>query len=307
MMGNNAVRVIDPILTTVVQGYSNQEFVGMELFPAVPVPTSGGQVIEFGKESWKLYSTARAPGSSTKRITFGYKGKPFALENHSLEGLVPREHQRDAQAVPGINLGSVAVNGTMRSLKLALEVQQAQVATNAANYDAANKVTLAGTSKWTHADAKPLEVISNGREAIRKKCGLYPNKIVFSAVSWRAFINHPSVVERFKYTNGQAITPDMIANLIEIKIVKVAAAIYFDASENAQDVWSNDVVMGYVPMAVTTNEEPSFGYTYTMEGNPAVEQPYYDNNAKSWIYPVSYERVPVIAGITAGYLIKSTT
>lgn len=307
MMGNNAVRVIDPILTTVVQGYANQDFVGMTLFPAVPVMASGGQVIEFGKESWKLYSTVRAPGSSTKRITFGYEGKPFALENHSLEGFVPREHQRDAQVVPGIDLATNAVNDTMYSLKLSLEVQQATVATNAANYAASNKVTLAGATKWTADTATPLKDIATGREAIRKQCGIYPNRIVFSALAWNALTNHPSVVERFKYTSAQSITAEMIANLLQIKDVKIGAAIYSDNAGVDHDVWGNDVVLAYTPNGLSSNRQPSFGYTYTMQGNPAAEQPYYENNTKSWIYPVTYERVPVIAGITAGYLIKSTT
>lgn len=306
MMSNSAVRVIDPILTTVVQGYSDQEFVGMELFPAIPVGVSGGQVIEFGKESWSLFNTARAPGSNKKRIQFGYKGKPFALENHALEGLVPREHQRDASAVPGIDLGSSAVRGTMRSIKLALEVQQATIATTPANYSAANKVALAGATKWSADTATPLKDIEAGREAIRKQCGLYPNKAVFSAVSFNDFKNHSSVVERFKYTSGQSITAEMIAALIQVRKVVIGAAIYFDNKGNAQDVWSDDVVLGFTPDGAGSQETPSYGYTYTMEGNPAAEQPYYDKSCDSWIYPVAYERVPVIAGITAGYLIKGT-
>ena len=36
-----------------------------------------------------------------------------------------------------------------------------------------------------------------------------------------------------------------------------------------------------------------------------VEVPYYDNNAKSWIYGVGYERAPQLTGITAGFLIQN--
>ena len=36
-MNAAGARVIDPILTTVAQGYQNAEFIGMNLFPYVPV------------------------------------------------------------------------------------------------------------------------------------------------------------------------------------------------------------------------------------------------------------------------------
>jgi hypothetical protein len=44
-----------------------------------------------------------------------------------------------------------------------------------------------------------------------------------------------------------------------------------------------------------------------MDGNPTVEQPYFDNNSKSWVYGVNYERVPVLSGIASGYLFKAAS
>ena len=90
VMSNNSVRVIDPILTTYVQGYKQQNLVGDNLFPVVPVDASGGRILEFGKEDFKIYAAGRAPGGKTKRIEVGYLGKPYALGNDALEALVPR-------------------------------------------------------------------------------------------------------------------------------------------------------------------------------------------------------------------------
>ena len=60
-MNNAGARVIDPILSTVAQGYQNAEFIGMNLFPYVPVGQRGGKIITFGKEDFALYATGRAP------------------------------------------------------------------------------------------------------------------------------------------------------------------------------------------------------------------------------------------------------
>lgn len=72
-------RVVDPVLSTHVRGYRQASLVGHLLFPTVEVDVAAGKVIEFGKEDFMLYNARRAAGAATKRIEFGYEGKPFAL------------------------------------------------------------------------------------------------------------------------------------------------------------------------------------------------------------------------------------
>lgn len=72
------------------------------------------------------------------------------------------------------------------------------------------------------------------------------------------------------------------------------------------DIWGNAAVLAYVPSeAEAAMPIPSYGYTYTMEGHPMVEQPYWDNGSKSWIYGTTMERAPVLTGMLAGYLIQT--
>lgn len=303
-MNNAQVRVVDPILTTVAQGYRHPGHVGAALFPRVPVAVAGGRILTFGKESFQQYNLRRAPGAATKRITFGYAGLPYALVQDSLEVPVPREHVREA-SVPGINLGTRATNFGMNVASLALEREQAALALNAALYDNDHKVALTSADKWSHADGKPSVDIEAGKEAIRASTGLYPNVLVLSPVAFSAAKHNPSVVERFKYVSKDSITAEMLAALWEIERVEVGKAITADEDGAFSDVWGNNAVLAYVPSVPTAMEEPSYGYTYAMEGHPLVEQPYYDNNAKSWMYGVTYERAPVMAGMAAGYLIQN--
>ena len=71
-MNTAGARVIDPILSTVAQGYQNAEFIGMNLFPYVPVGQRGGKIITFGKEDFALYATGRAPGANTTELWLAY-------------------------------------------------------------------------------------------------------------------------------------------------------------------------------------------------------------------------------------------
>lgn len=309
-MSVSQARIINPILSTVAQGYTNMDLVGHALFPRVPVYTTGGQIIEFDRDAYRMVNARRAPGAATKRIPMGYSGKLFALLQDSLEAPVPREMLRDASAVPGIDLAGRAVNVVMKSLCLTLEFDQATLATTAANYGAANKVALAGATKWSAATGNPLTDIDTGREAIRQSCGIYPNVLLLSALAFNACKNNPNVIARLQYNaqvspDATQITPLMLAGLFNVKKVVVGAAISWSDANVATDIWGNNAILAYVPEQNLAIEEPSYGYTYTMDGNPLVEEAYYDKNQKSWIYGVTYERAPVLSGISSGYLIQT--
>ncbi|MBF0370981.1 MAG: major capsid protein [Magnetococcales bacterium] len=304
-MTSSQIRVVDPVLTNIAQGYRHADHVGTALFPTVPVEVSGGQVLEFGQESFKLYQARRAPGSTTKRIQFGYLGKSFALVQDALEQAVPREHMRDASQSPGVDMGQRAVNGTMRALSLTLEYDQAQLATTADNYDTDHKVALTGTDKWSDGASDPAGDINTGKEAIRTSVGIQPNTLLLSAQAYNAVKEHPNVVERFKYTSSESITPEMLAALWDLERVVVGRAVAFDDAGAVVDIWGNNAVLAHAPANPSGIEEPSFGYTYTMAGNPMVEKSYYENQTKSWVFPVTYERLPVLTGILSGYLIQN--
>jgi hypothetical protein len=311
---NAGARVIDPILTNVAQGYSSMDFVGNQLFPEVYVGAAGGQIVEFDRDAFRLYTTRRSPGSSTREILFGYSGKAFALANHRLQGVIPREHQRDAQAVAGIALDQVGVEGTMRAIRLALEVEQATLAFTPGNYAAANKsAVLTGSTKWSNAAGTPLTDVDAGREAIRQACGLYPNVLVMSAPAFNACKNNPSITARFQYNGNTAvdasqITPAMLAGLFNVKKVVIGAGVYWTDANVAVDIWGNYAVLAYVPESANglrSRYDPSYGYTYVMQGHPYAEEPFWDNDKAAWKYPVEFERTAVLSGISAGYIIQT--
>ncbi len=301
-------RVIDPILSTVAQGYKNADFIGDALFPVVPVDQRGGKIITFGKESFQLYNTGRAPGANTKRVQFGYAGSNYALEQHALEGLVPFEIMEDANQVPGIDMAKVAVMSTQNIIALRTEKAQADLATTAANYAASNKVTLAGVNQWSDysGTSDPSKDIANAVEAIRSKVGRRGNTVVMGAAVFNQLKNHPKIIDRIKYTGRDYVTPELLANLWNVKRVLVGDAVYADDAGTFSDVWGKFVVVAYTEIGSLADMGlPSYGYTYRLRGNPVVESPYQERNQKSWIYPVTDELSPVIAGALAGYLISA--
>lgn len=307
-MSNAQARVIDPILTAAAQGFSQAAFVGSNLFPTVPVIARGGKILTFGKEDFMLYSTGRAPGANTKRVQFGYAGASYALESHSLEGLLPIETLQEGLAVPGIDNSMLTIRKTQAIIALRLEKQQADTARTAASYAAANKTTLSGVNQFSDfsGTSDPIAVIEAGKEAVRRKIGKRANTGVIGASVFAALKQHPKVLARTVYTGRDVPTIDLLASFFGLEKLVIGDAVYADDSGTFVDVWGKDIVLAYTNIgSVADMGEPSYGYTYQLGGYPIVEVPYYDRGAKSWIFPVTDEVAPVIAGVDAGYLIAS--
>jgi hypothetical protein len=298
--------VIDPILSTHARGYRNQEFVASALFPRVTVPNRSMRVIRFGKEAFRMVNTRRAPGADKKRIQYGYASDPISLLQDALEGIVPIEHQEEAMSIPGVDLGQGAINMVLNVVDLNLEYDSAQLARTAANYSANNKLTLAGTARWTSATSTPFADVQAGQEAIRRSIGRYGNTLVIGPTVFNALRTHPQIKDQFKYTGRDSITVEMLAAYFNVKRVVVGAGVYLpqtalDAAL-ASDIWGDDAILAYVPETGNTFQVPSFGYTYELSGYPQVEVPYFERSNDSWIYPTKVERRPYLVGAEGGFL-----
>ena len=302
-------RVIDPVLSTIAQGYTNAEMVASALFPSVRVPTRGGKIITFGKEDFMLYGSQRAPGENTKRVQFGYSSGNFALVDYGLEGQVPVEIMQEGMAVPGIDHGAMAVRKVSGIMALRLEKQAADIARTAGSYASSNKVTLTSTAQWSDfsGTSNPINNIETAKDAVRAATGKRANTVVMGAAVMSKLRQHPVVVDRMKYTGRDVATAEILAALFGVQRVLVGDAIYSnDAGTAFTDVWGKDVVVAYTELgSVADMGAPSYGYTYTLDGYPMAEEPYYDRNTKSWVYPVTRAEAPVLASASAGYLITN--
>lgn len=300
--------VVDVVLSNYARGYTNSEFIFYSLFPQATIPSRNVRLIKFGKESFRKLNTRRAPGAPILTVQYGYASDPVSLAQDALQGLVPVETAEEAARVPGINLGQTAVSMVMQNLDLGTEIDAANMARNAANYAASNKEALAGASRWNDPNSDPAADIADAKEAIRSRIGRYPNRLVLGAPVFKALKAHSKVKEQFKYTSADSITAAMLAAYFELEQVLVGKAIYLpDGTPDdspAIDVWGKDAILAFVPTG-TNWMMPSYAYTYTLDGYPTVETPWYDRDIRSWKYPMTVERRPFITGADAGFLFQT--
>lgn len=307
-MNRSQVRVVDPILSAVASGYKNAAYVGTTLMPIISCPKSGIRLMKFGKEAFIKYNMRRAPGGKTATVQYGYASDPVALVQDALNGKVPREWLRDSEDIPGVNLGTSAVRTVMNTLHLGLEIEIAEIAVDANNYGANNKVALSGTDMWSDSNSKLKKQMNTYKEAIRSKIGVYPNKMVLTPSDFNALDEHPEIRDQFKFTSSESITPEMIARFFDLESVVVGKSVWTpDETTEMSDCWSSTVLAYVPPEGERSMGVPSYGYTYVLDQHPLVEEAYFDKDTKSWIYPAEFERRPYQTGMEAGFLIQGAS
>ena len=301
--------VVDPILSTHARGYRNAEFISHLLFPRVTIPNRSMRVIKFGKESFRLMNTRRAPGADKKRVQYGYASDSVSLVQNALEAVVPIEHQEEAMSVPGIDLAQGAINMVLDVVDLGHEVEAAQIARQAANYAASNRVALTGADRWSNPASDPQADIDEAKDAVRRNIGRYPNTLTLGPSSFKALKRHPKVKEQFKYTGRDSITAAMLASYFDLKGVIVGAAVSLPETATeatpASDVWGDDAILAYVPAAGDNFQVPAYGYTYELRGYPQIRKPYFVESNDSWIYPTTTERRVILTGAEGGFLFQN--
>ena len=296
-------RIVDPVLSNVARGYVQPMAIYPELFPVVAVGQRGGNVVQFRAEHFAIQDIRRAPGAQMSRIDIGYSGARYATEQRAVEVPVPIELQEEAMEVPGVQLGSVAAMRAMGVVDLQIENEAGTLAQAATNFG--GTTALSGTAQWSHASATPSVAVNTAKELIRGKIGINPNVLAVGEAVHDQLVNHKHVIDRVKHVmaaNAQDIDEALLARYFGVDKYVVGRCRHGEVGD-FDPVWGKVAILVYSDVTpLASMGSPSWGYTYRLSGYPVMEQPYYDERARSWIYPCVTEDTPVVAGKDAGYL-----
>ncbi len=302
-------RVTDKILTAVLLGFVlDQKFTGHYLFPDVPVKSSGGKIVKFGKEAFTLVNSKRAPGESVKSIGISYSNEHYNLTNRLLEAKVPEEDLEEAKEA-NIKVQSIAVQTVYERMRLEGEYDKSVLANDPNNYPPENKVTLSGSSQWSDPNADVLGQFQLANKVIRKKTGHNANIFHLDLEGFEALKNNNHIKERFKYSSQANIGEKQLEEYFGVEKVVVASSLHYDPTLNEfLEVWRDNSQLAYVaPKHLRDKSRPSFGYNYVKKGLPIVEKGYFEKSDRSLHNPVLFEDAAVITDNGAGYLFINTT
>lgn len=290
-------RTVDPVLSRHARQYQHPARVGGLLFPRVRVETRTGTIVEFEQDDFLSQSGRRQVGEASGQAGPGSPGADYTLLRDSLPTRKLPDLGTDADEGERAELGKRAVDGAMFSLSLTLEWEQARIATDPANYSDGHKWRPRRDVRWNSTDSAPLDDIAGARQTIRDACGHYPNVMVAGRQGMNTLTRHPEIAACIEGADRPRV--EVLQNLFQIgKVAEASATVARDGG--FEDVWWDDVVLAYVPEAPLDREEPSYGYTYAMDGHPRVAETQAGDGASS--FEVILERRPVLTSPLAGFL-----
>lgn len=303
----------DIMLTNIIQGFSNENFVGSKLLPTVPVKYERGKYPIFGKDNFKIHDSKL--GFKDDKIqqinTDTYSEGDFSLEEHGLETII--DHREMKVPADIIDLETHNSRILYDSLELQKEYGRVQIIQDSANYASGNSLALTTTDCWDNAASKPLEQLQDAISTVRAKTVKKPNVLLLSESSFKLLQEHQTLIDIVKYSGSAMVTEDLISTKLSTKDspieVVIGSGVYLDpVTGEFIDLWGDVAVLAYVPKSAFDKRSmysPSFGYTFQMQGYPvaAKENGDYGRYQKLAVFDF-YQ--PKICMNTAGFLITNT-
>jgi hypothetical protein len=301
--------MVDPVLSTIAQGYSNSGFVADALFPVISVSKLKGKFPVFGKEAFIIRNTNRATGADSNRIPLSDLSLiSFETQERDIEMAV--DYLEEEESPDFFRIEQRVTKELMDLIMLGREKQAADIVQNLSTYDDDQKLVLSSVSAWNNysLDVDPIQHIKQGMRAVRAKIGRYPNTLVMGESAWQALIDHPKVVDKIKYLRGVQLTLPMLSEIVEVPEIKIGQSVFSSDGETFEDVWRDNAVLAYVDKnekAVRSEFNPSFGYTFQREGKPEIDS-YSENGGKKKIIRATDNYCLRVTSTDAAFLISNT-
>lgn len=301
---------VDVPMTNFSLAYNQYNTIADQLFPTITVNKRTGIFFEYGKDDMDIAGNdVRAPGASAAVIDYTLKQNTYGpLVDHSLKMKIPLENQENYMD-PLDPFRDASIQLTKRA-KLYKEV------------DAFNKLSdtsvvtqnsSLASSQWSdYANSSPLSDLTTAFDTLAASIMKPRNEltVVMGYPVFSQLINHPEIIERFKYSQAAVITADMLRNLFQVKEVIVGYAVKKTSVEGQTDttdyIWGKNVWVMYIEPTPGL-QTLSTGYTLNMPNvfGPYVMKRWYDTDKESDMMRISYYYQQFIMAAKAVYYFSS--
>ena len=324
---------VDPILTTLAQGYMLPETnIANFIAPVVDTPTRAGRTLRFGKEAFAISDYRRAYGTNIPAVQSRFDSDPYALEQEVIAWELPEAVIENAGEGPAqVDLRAIETRNAMSRLMNAYEVAVADEIAETASYEPATATGLGlsyanwaaydgaasglgintGPAKWGDATANPITDILNWKRAVSNHIGIRPNSAVIGSAVFDRLLTTEAILDRIQFTTSDSIDVDVIARYFGLERgIRVAEGRKLDEATAAlEHVFpENAVLLFYSPLSASDSvmpaggasaATPAFAYTYQLTGTPAVRPEYYIRERRVVRAEVTVERAVNITGLGA--------
>lgn len=266
----------NPTLTGIALAYSNPAYtlIADQVLPRTQVATEAFEYLSFPVEDqYTVPDTRVGRTSKVNQIEFGGTKLGSSTEDYGLEDPIPSKDMTNAaNSRVGYDPQGKAVEYLTNLILLDREVRAAGVVFGAANYPAANKATLSGTTQWSdYTNSDPVAAILDARDLL-----LIPgNTLVLGQQVWTKLKQHPKVISKVL---GSANSVGMVSrqafmDALEIPRLAIGQS-FVNTARKGQTAsmartWGKHAAILFIDESADTNRGITFGYTAEFENRIA--------------------------------------
>lgn len=313
---------VNPTLTAIAIGYRNPAgtLIYNRVLPSVPVLSEQFKWTEFPlAQGFTVPDLEVGRKSRPAQVEFTAEERDSSIKDYGLDDAIPQSDidaaaRARAARQSNVDPRNMAVEGLTNLVELGREVRAAAVVQDPNNYDAARKIVLAGTDRFSDfANSDPYAVIDEGMD---KTLVYRPNHIVMGQPVWSKIKRHPKLIKAVKggLTEDGAITKAQFADLFEIPLENLLIGMAQvnlarkGQSVNLSRVWGNSVSLLYLDPSKKQADGSviSWGFTAELGGriSGSIQDPDIGLNGGERVRVGERVR-ELVAAKSVGYLIQN--
>lgn len=271
----------DAALTNFSQAYKNtMGFIADKGFPVVPVGRRTGSYWRWGKDTF-LRNRARkwTPGTPLPSGGFDVDHTPtYECEYRAFSDPMRWDMIDEGDSSLQLEQASSEFVTEVLLLNRELEFVDGFFKTGVWTGDQTGRASAPGANefiRWGDTDGEPTDDsnpiadIKKQKRVIKARTGYKPNTGIFADQVMDVLVDHPLLLERYKYTQEGIVTTDMIAKVLGLDQIFVGGAVSITSNEGATDVltemYGKNAWIGYVNPAPKLRSM-SAGYTLSYKG-----------------------------------------
>lgn len=262
---------VNALLTSLSIGYTNPAYIADKMFPIVGVNKQSDIVPKYDQSHWfRDNAKMRAPGTRSEGGGFTVDtSDSYFCNRWSRRFEIPDELRKNADAP--WKLDEDATRFVTDKLQMRREVAFASAFFTTSVWGT-DKTGATDFTQWSNYGASTPDVdVATYRDAVEATAGIEPNKFALGKQVFLQLKNHPTLLDRIKYTQRAQMTADLIAALFEFDELLVGRSIYTTTKEGTAEasvsysrIWGKNALMLYVPASASLLT-PAAGYTFVWQ------------------------------------------
>lgn len=235
-------------LAGVSVAYRNYDYIADRVFPILDGADPRAKITKYKRGAWfRDEAGIRTAGTRAKRGGYPLTTVSISTDEYAFAKEVTDEDRRfsKSQGAPVLQPDQDAIEFCTDKVDLKKERRVSALITGTTWVDGnsggedAEGLWVASSGNTFFAD------IATGKKAIKNAIGRLPNVLAIDYATFLGLTEISDVMDKIKYTSRESVTPEMLAQMLQLDEVLVGSAIYSDAEEttagddfNAVDIWT---------------------------------------------------------------------